>query len=84
MRRPIEMKPLGNMNNVVRAKRVGSSTAPAKQVNSSSSSYSEEDAAGWYAANGEVQLSGQDKHMLTMLDAYDQATADTFLDSYYS
>lgn len=83
MRRPIEMKPLGNMNNVVKAKRVGSSTAPAKPVNSSSSSYSEEDAAGWYAANSEQQLSGQDKHMLTMLDAYDQAQANNYLSDYY-
>ena len=83
MRRKITMQPLGVMKNCVRPKRVSSSTAPAKPVPSSSCAYSEEDAAGWYAANGEGQMSGQDKHFVTMLDNYSEEEANVYLDSYH-
>jgi hypothetical protein len=79
MRKPIEMKPFGNMNNVVRPKRVGSSTAPAKQVDTSSSAYSVEDAAGYVADGLDTHLSGQDKHFISMIaDLDEQAAADNY------
>jgi hypothetical protein len=83
MRRPITMQPIGNMNNVIRPKRVASSTAPAKPQPSSSSSYSPQDAGGWYAENLDTALSGMDKHVLTMLDDLGDAEADQAISDYF-
>jgi hypothetical protein len=77
------MQPIGNMNNVVRPKRVSSSTCPAKPQPSSSSSYSPQDAGGWYAENLDMHLSGMDKHMLTMLDGLGDAEADQAISNYF-
>jgi hypothetical protein len=71
------------MNNVVRPKRVSSSTAPAKPVPSSSSAYSNEDCPGWYAANSDIQFTGQEKHMLQMVDGLSDEAADEAISNFF-
>jgi hypothetical protein len=81
-RRPMEFKPLGNVGAVVRPTRVSSSTTPSRRGDSETQS---NDAQTVYGA-ADVQMSGQERHFMSMLESSDitAAEADSYFDSYFS
>jgi hypothetical protein len=79
-RRPVKFQPLTEMNGVYKATRVSSSTTPTRAADSDTLSNEAQ------TAYGELGLSGEERHFMSMLESPDITTeqANTYINDYYS
>ena len=67
-RRPIQMKPIGNMHGIFRSKRVPSSTCPKPVISQEGTIGGEAD---MYALEADTRWSGAEKHVIEMATTSD-------------